>query len=191
MQHSELNKDSVWHWQCVSTPGPDLPHIRPIGHMFAVAPKMSTKITGCINSATGSRSWYWTFDNYKSGSSRIISVLTKFLLEEIDKVGHPPQKLYIQADNCARENKNRYVLSWCCLMLLLGIIKEVELSFLIVGHTHELIDQSFSGLKLWLRKNYNDIITPDEFVDAIKSAYLEERTRPRLQKVDEIQLWKD
>ena len=48
-----------------------------------------------------------------------------------------PPILYLQADNCWKENKNKYVLGLCELLVRKKIFKEVHLSFLFVGHTHE------------------------------------------------------
>ncbi|KIC70666.1 hypothetical protein DB44_GU00020 [Candidatus Protochlamydia amoebophila] len=52
--------------------------------------------------------------------------------------------LYLQADNCAAENKNVYMLAFLSLLVSLDIFQEVYLSFLLVGHTHEDINQLFS-----------------------------------------------
>ena len=58
--------------------------------------------------------------------------------------GSLPPVLRIQADNCRRENKNKYMFAYCASLVALGYFREVRLSFLIVGHTHEDIDQQFS-----------------------------------------------
>jgi len=55
-----------------------------------------------------------------------------------------PSVLYLQADNCAAENKNVYMLAFLSLLVSLDVFQEVYLSFLLVGHTHEDIDQLFS-----------------------------------------------
>ena len=64
-----------------------------------------------------------------------------------------PRKLYLQLDNCSRENKNRYVLAYLALLVHRKVFQEVEISFLPVGHTHEDIDQIFSCLSKYVRKN--------------------------------------
>jgi len=55
-----------------------------------------------------------------------------------------PSVLYLQADNCAAENKNVYMLAFLSLLVSLDVFQEVYLSFLLVRHTHEDIDQLFS-----------------------------------------------
>lgn len=47
----------------------------------------------------------------------------------------------MQMDNCIRENKNRYVFSFAAMLVELGIVREVIIGFLLVGHTHDSIDQ--------------------------------------------------
>lgn len=51
--------------------------------------------------------------------------------------------LYLQMDNCWRENKNRFVLCFLALLIELGIFKKIKISCLMVGHNHEDIDQLF------------------------------------------------
>lgn len=76
-----------------------------------------------------------------------------------------PPVLYLQADNCFRENKNKFVFAflamlveakvftkvyWYNLYCLILKSPQVVLSFLPVGHTHEDIDQMFSRVSLGL-----------------------------------------
>ena len=63
-------------------------------------------------------------------------------------------------DNCTRENKNRYFLSYVQALVHWNVFKEVEVSFLPVGHTHEDIDQAFSTTSSRLR-NHNAITLVD------------------------------
>ena len=54
-----------------------------------------------------------------------------------------PPILRVQLDNCAKDNKNRYVFAYWSLLVAKGIFKEVFVFFLLVGHTHDDIDASF------------------------------------------------
>lgn len=45
--------------------------------------------------------------------------------------------LYVQADKCGRENKNKFFLAFMALLVSRKLVKEVLVSFLMVGHTHE------------------------------------------------------
>lgn len=59
-----------------------------------------------------------------------------------------PSTLYLQADNCAGENKNIYMLTFLSPLISLDMFQEIYLSFLLVGHTHEDIDQLFSMVQM-------------------------------------------
>ncbi|XP_072050017.1 uncharacterized protein [Amphiura filiformis] len=63
-----------------------------------------------------------------------------------------PNVCYVQMDNCARENKNKYFFALCCLLVELNVFQKIRVSFLPVGHTHEDIDQLFSRIAVHLRR---------------------------------------
>ena len=63
---------------------------------------------------------------------------------------HLPPHLYVQLDNCWRENKNKYFFAYLCLLVELKVFVDVEVNFLMVGHTHEDIDQVFSRYPMHL-----------------------------------------
>jgi hypothetical protein len=51
-----------------------------------------------------------------------ITIVMDLLRRYADK---PARKLHVQMDNCFRENKNRYVLSWSWLLVHFGVYDEV------------------------------------------------------------------
>jgi hypothetical protein len=57
-----------------------------------------------------------------------------------------PPILCIQADDCAQENKNKFLFGLCATLVGLGYFEEVRVGFLLVGHTHSDIDQQFSSI---------------------------------------------
>ena len=59
--------------------------------------------------------------------------------------GKLPPVLYLQLDN-ATTNKNRWLVSLLAVLVELGIFKKIKLCFLMVGHTHNDVDQFFSLL---------------------------------------------
>ena len=60
--------------------------------------------------------------------------------------GQPlPLLLYNQLDNTARENKNSTVFSYLSMLVNQRVFSKVKISFLLVGHTHDHIDQMFKG----------------------------------------------
>ena len=61
-----------------------------------------------------------------------------------------PEVLYIQLDNVG-SNKNHWILAYVFWLVHQKIFEKVKISFLLVGHTHENIDQFFSRLSCALR----------------------------------------
>ena len=62
-----------------------------------------------------------------------------------------PENLLLQLDNCAGENKNRYLFAYLSMLVARGVFKTIQLGFLMVGHTHEDIDAMFSRFSEKLR----------------------------------------
>ena len=54
-----------------------------------------------------------------------------------------PPTIRVQLDNCAKDNKSRYVFVYWSLLVAKGIFKEVFVSFLLVGHAHNDIDGEY------------------------------------------------
>ena len=70
-----------------------------------------------------------------------------------------PKKLYLQLDNCAGTNKNQFVMAYLSLLTARKVFKEIQVGFLMVGHTHEDIDAYFSYLSKKL-KNATPLSSP-------------------------------
>ncbi len=49
-------------------------------------------------------------------------------------------------DNCVKDNKSHHMSAFLSLSIARKVVKEVQLGFLVVGHTHENIDGSFGYL---------------------------------------------
>ena len=56
-----------------------------------------------------------------------------------------PKKIFLQFDNSG-ENKNKEMFFYLSLLIESHMIDEIYMSFLIVGHTHTILDQYFSVL---------------------------------------------
>ena len=75
-----------------------------------------------------------------------------------DKGLSAPDELSAHFDNSG-ENKNQYVICYLAMLVELGDFKIIYVNFLIVGHTHCIIDQWFSVIsKIILKQNF--IATP-------------------------------
>ena len=71
-----------------------------------------------------------------------------------------PRKLYLQLDNSAKDNKNKYLMAFLSLLTVRGVFEEIQAGFLSVGHTHEDIDAYFNYLSKAL-KNKNKFVLAD------------------------------
>lgn len=82
--------------------------------------KLQTHVTGVIVHGRGHHV-FLDFKEVPHDSNLTINVLLQTLL----KYEKLPPTLYLQLDNCGRENKNKFVLALCCLLVELGIFKKV------------------------------------------------------------------
>ena len=71
-----------------------------------------------------------------------------------------PKNLYLQLDNSAKDNKNPYLMAFLSMLTARGVFKEIQVGFLLVGHTHEDIDAYFSHLSKAL-KSKNTFVVAD------------------------------
>ena len=58
----------------------------------------------------------------------------------------------MQMDNAIGDNKNRYVFAFWSLLVAKHIFREVYVSFMLVGHTHDDIDVLFGRWSMQLKK---------------------------------------
>lgn len=111
---------------------------------------------------------YFHYDYIKKGANLTCSILVDMLLRmlELGAQFGREHTLNIQADN-ATDNKNYHLLALLCFLVEQRAFKAINLNFLMVGHTHEDVDQMFKCFSSKLRKN--DAITMDE----LQNLYLE------------------
>jgi hypothetical protein len=98
----------------------------------------------------------WIDAHHKHDSNQVITSVMHVIANVRRRKGRLPLTLRIQADNCTRENKNIYMFTLCAALVGLGYFQEVQLCFLIVGHTHENIDQCFSIISSTLKRTNID-----------------------------------
>ena len=91
-------------------------------------------------------------EEHETGANHIIECIHRFLNFRALK-GPLPRTLFVQVDNCHRENKNRYLLSYLEYLVVMDIFDKVEVGFLPKGHTHEDVDQCFSQSSGRLKRN--------------------------------------
>jgi hypothetical protein len=61
-------------------------------------------------------------------------------------------------NNHVKENKNHYLLAFLSLLIAREVFKEVKFGFLVVGHTHDDIDNCFGYLSKKLKEQNNYIL---------------------------------
>ena len=114
--------------------------------------QLQIHVTGIISHGHNKKLTFTDFLQYPHDSNLSMNVILKSLYHLAVSNEKLSEILYLQADNCYRENKNKYMLSFCELLVHLNIFREVHLSFLFVGHTHEDIDSMFSTIADQLRR---------------------------------------
>lgn len=78
----------------------------------------------------------WIDAHHAHDSNQVVTSIMK-VLEDVRRHRRKLRPiLKIQAANCRRENKNIYLLALCANLVAFGFFEEVQLSILIVGHTH-------------------------------------------------------
>lgn len=66
------------------------------------------------------------------------------LMELVDDWKRPIEDLVLQLDNTVAENKNNILTAMAAALVDTGVVRTVTLVFMMVGHTHNEIDQVFS-----------------------------------------------
>ena len=95
------------------------------------------------------------FLNYPSlhnDGNLIITIMQRILNQWEARPGGLPPVLYLQLDNTPRENKNNLLFTYLHMLVAKGVFKKIKVGFLIVGHTHDQIDQMFSRFSTRLAK---------------------------------------
>ena len=86
------------------------------------------------------------------GPNSVISMLHHYLAVHGKKEPH----YHFHADNCVGQNKNKSVVAYFMWRTLVGLNKEITLSFMRVGHTRCLVDACFGLLKQRYRSSECD-----------------------------------
>jgi hypothetical protein len=87
---------------------------------------------------------FWVYPFYSQGASGCASLLHRIFNSILRKDGKLPRVLLLHMDNTSKENKNNLMIKYLCFLVFHGVFDEVRILFLLVGHTHSVIDQRFS-----------------------------------------------
>ena len=122
-----------------------------------------------------------------------IELIARALSDLVAEVGHLPVQVHLQQDNCYREGKNRYMMTFFLLLVTLGICRFSALGFLRSGHSHEDIDQAFGQVaRVLIGKS---IACPAELIQILTevtgSGKRIRGSEATAEKLDETCCWKD
>lgn len=105
----------------------------------------------------------------------------------------PAASVTLQGDNTCREMKNGMVMRWAASLVSDHRVKEINLSFLRSGHSHEDLDQCFGQAADWIRRRLHRAESSDEVVACLND-WLGHVDRPheafrRCYKLDSTRDW--
>ncbi|KAJ7381365.1 Exocyst complex component 1 [Desmophyllum pertusum] len=138
--------------------------------MGASAWRLKTHVTGVLTNYRSSAYAFIDLCEWPHDSNLTINVILQTLLLVKNSMGHLAPVAYFQMDNCWRENKNQFVLAFMCMLVEMGVFQKIKLCYLMVGHTHEDIDQMFSCVARRLLKK--DALTLEQLKEEITKVTL-------------------
>jgi hypothetical protein len=100
--------------------------------------------------------FYYTTDNLQKGGANVMIEVLRQALIDLDKIlethqMHLPLTGTHGFDNCS-ENKNQFLFGFLSVLVELNYLAKVILCFLVVGHTHCPIDQTFGVVSTFIKK---------------------------------------
>lgn len=104
-----------------------------------------------------------------------VKLMFRFCLRGKLLTVNPP--LYLQLDNC-KENKNKVLFGFLSDLVERGVFDAVQVGFLMIGHTHEDIDQFLSVISAWLKKWETICPDIDSLLEEIQKASTTKGMKP-------------
>ena len=102
------------------------------------------------------------------GANLTWTVLWKTLCEMRKSYGFWPRILHVTVDNTTGENKNETLLAMCAWLVASKKVSQVRVLFLMVGHTHVIIDHIFGVVTVGLRRK--ELVTPEDLAQNINAS---------------------
>jgi hypothetical protein len=87
---------------------------------------------------------FWVYPYFSQGASGCATLIHRILCAVLRKEGRLPRVLVLHMDNTCKENKNNEMVKYLAFLVFHDVFDEVRIVFLLVGHTHTIIDQRFS-----------------------------------------------
>lgn len=105
---------------------------------------------------------------FMKNANGTFNALLPVLAEEHTRRGSLPDTLFLQLDNCPTENKSKAIYVLFASLVGFEVVKELYVNFMIKGHTHDAIDQTFSRVSK--RISLQDTWTKEDLMAACLAA---------------------
>ena len=89
------------------------------------------------------------------GANEVVSMLWHYLQSHRKTI---KPKLVLNADNTVGQNKNNTLMRFLAWLCVTNFVSEIEIKFMVVGHTHFLVDANFGHIKRKYRRSNAYII---------------------------------
>ena len=144
-------------------------------------PRLKTKIMIDIVHGFGVNMYLLPLD-VANGPDESIECLQRTLKkEEIRRGGKLPPTLFLQFDNCFRENKNTYMLAYLAWLVERGVFNRIYLHFHPVGHTHNECDQCASRVSRAC--HYANIGCRCQLINVLQKCY---HPQPHVESIENV-----
>ena len=108
---------------------------------------------------------YLLHNSSVGGDNLVWTVIWDTIKRMKDFYGFTPDELFILLDNTTGDNKNLTMIGVCAWLVATGKFRKVRVFFLMVGHTHVIIDQIFGVITTRIRPQ--EIMLPRHMCSAI------------------------
>jgi hypothetical protein len=141
---------------------------------------MEQRVVGVM--VHGIRNYAFVVDSTVPGGTNLMVDILLYVLKDLDSRNELPflnPTMFLQVDNCG-ENKNKVMFAFLTHLVRLGIFEKIKVGFLMVGHTHEDIDQFFSVIAAHLKMP--NVICPDleTFIAELQKAFKKAKHKPEV-----------
>ena len=168
------NPAAVWCIQCdaATARNMELPRLNTREHRLpkkaaGTLPKFCLKLTATYCYGYGFIP-FLSHDSLRHGPNLVWTVVWKSICRLHDHYGSYPDVLFILLDNTTGENKTNVMLAMASWLVATKRVKQVRVFFLMVGHTHVLIDQIFGVITVNIRGK--EILLPERLMSHIDAA---------------------
>ena len=108
---------------------------------------------------------YLLHNSASGGDNLVWTVIWDTIKRMNAHYGYTADELFILLDNTTSDNKNMTMIGVCAWLVATGKFRRVRVFFLMVGHTHVVIDQIFGVITTGLRQR--QLLLPEDMMNGI------------------------